>query len=87
MVLSSKMERTQNYALRLIFHKPPRMSSADLQAEALGWTPLKRRRMLAVLDPSVLEERSSKLPHQLKYELFQHQRSHKIFNRPNTNFY
>ena len=42
-VLSNKIERIQNYALRIIFQKPPRRSSAELR-EAAGWTTLKTRR-------------------------------------------
>ena len=38
----------QNYALRIIFQKPPRMSSAELR-EAAGWTTLKTRRHNAML--------------------------------------
>ena len=47
-VLSNKIERIQNYALRTIFPKPPRMSSAELR-EAAGWTTLKTRRHNAML--------------------------------------
>ena len=47
-VLSSKIERIQNYALRLIFYKPPRTSSVPLR-EILGWTSFKTRRHIALL--------------------------------------
>ena len=47
-VLSNKIERTQNYALRIIFQKRPRTSSAELR-EAAGWTTLKTRRHNAML--------------------------------------
>ena len=75
-VLSSKIERIQNYALRLIFHKPPRTS----RRETLGWTTLKTRRHIALLcqthrclrkkAPSYLT-----ISYKLISELFHHQRS------------
>ena len=76
-VLSNKIERIQNYALRIILQKPPHTSSEELR-EALGWTMLKTRRH-ALPGPLVLEERSSELPltqilHKLYPELFDNQR-------------
>ena len=41
--LSDRVERVQNYALRIILRKPPRTSSEALR-QTLCWTTLKRRR-------------------------------------------
>ena len=41
--LSDRVERVQNYALRIILRKPPRTSSEAL-CQTLSWTTLKRRR-------------------------------------------
>ena len=35
-VLSNKLESIQNYALRIIFQKPPRTSSANLEKQQVG---------------------------------------------------
>ena len=92
-MLSSKIERIQNYALRLIFHKPPHTSSADLR-EALGWTTLKRRHipMLCQVHRCLRKEAPSYLAckfltnSNLNYSTTRG--ANKIhLNRPNTNFY
>lgn len=63
-VLSSGIEWIQNYALRLILHKPSFMSSADLQeALRIDDSQDKETQCNAMLGLSVLEERSSQLPH------------------------
>ena len=88
-VLSSKVGRIQNYAHRPTFHKPPHTSSADL-LEILGWTTLRTRRHIAMSNPLVLEEESSKLSHmQISYKLKSETRgANKIhLNRPNTSFF
>ena len=41
--LTNRIERVQNYALRMIFQKPPRTSSAELQTK-LNMTTLEHRR-------------------------------------------
>ena len=41
--MSDRVERVQNYALRIILRKPPRTSSEALR-QTLCWTTLKRRR-------------------------------------------
>ncbi len=46
--LSDRIERVQNYGLRMILHQPPRTSSESLR-QALGWPSLKRRRHNAML--------------------------------------
>ena len=46
--LQQKVERIQNYGMRLILSKPPRTPSAELRT-ALGWTPLTERRRLSRL--------------------------------------
>ena len=40
--LSKRVERIQNYALRVILHKPP-LTSSELLRQTLGWTTLKTR--------------------------------------------
>ena len=47
-VLSDRIERVQNYAMRMIFRQPPRTNSESLR-QALGWSSLKRRRHYAML--------------------------------------
>jgi len=46
--LSDRIERVQNFAMRMILRKPPRTSS-NLLRETLGWTSLKNRRHVAML--------------------------------------
>ena len=49
--LSDKIERVQNYALRLILKKPPLTSSEPLRAMiGFGWTTLKCRRHRLLLN-------------------------------------
>ena len=45
---SDRIERVQNYAMRMILRKPPRTSSDSLR-QVLGWTTLKARRHNAML--------------------------------------
>ena len=47
-VTSDRIERIQNYAMRVILRQPPRTSSEQLR-QALGWTTLRRRRQNAML--------------------------------------
>ena len=47
-VTSDRIERIQNYAVRVILRQPPRTSSEQLR-QALGWTTLRRRRQNAML--------------------------------------
>ena len=46
--LSDRIQRVQNYAMRIILRKPPRTSSEVLR-QSLGWTSLKTRRQIAIL--------------------------------------
>ena len=46
--LNNKIERIQNYALRVILRKPPLTSSSDLR-QTLGWMTLKSRRKNTML--------------------------------------
>ena len=46
MELGKKLERVQNYGMRLILSKPPRMHSEEWQEE-LGWRTLVKRRSIA----------------------------------------
>ena len=46
--LSDKLERVQNYAMRIILKKPPRTSSEPLR-KTLGWSTLKKRRHINML--------------------------------------
>jgi hypothetical protein len=46
--ISDKVERVQNYAMRVILQRPPRSSSEALR-NVLGWTTLHRRREFAML--------------------------------------
>ena len=93
-VLSSKIERIQNYALRLIFHKPPRTSNVPLR-EILGWTTLKTRRYIALLcqvHRCLRKEAPSYLTCKFltnSYLNYSTTRGAKKIplNRPNTNFY
>ena len=45
---SDRIERVQNYAMRIILRKPPRTNSDSLR-QALSWTTLKARRHNAML--------------------------------------
>ena len=47
-VLSKRIERVQNYALRMILQKPPLTSSESLR-QTLGWSTLELRRQSALL--------------------------------------
>ena len=46
--LGKRIERVQNYALRLILQKPP-LTSSDLLRQTLGWTTLDARRQNVLL--------------------------------------
>ena len=46
--MRSKLEKVQNYAMRLITSSPPRTSSADLRSK-LKWTTLQNRRAMQLL--------------------------------------
>ena len=46
--LSDRLERVQNYAMRMILKKPPRTCSEELR-QSLGWKSLKTRRHNAML--------------------------------------
>ena len=46
MELGKKLERVQNYGMRVILSKPPRMHREELQTE-LGWRTLAKRRSIA----------------------------------------
>ena len=46
--LSTKIERLQNYAMRIILDEPPRTPSAALR-DRLGWTSLRRRCLYSLL--------------------------------------
>ena len=46
--LSQKLERVQNYAMRVILDKPPLTPSEPLRQE-LGWSTLQRRREIKML--------------------------------------
>ena len=93
-VLSNKIERIQNYALRIIFQKPPRRSSAELR-EAAGWTTLKTRRHNAMFckvhrclrsqGPSYLT-RKFHTNSNLNYATIRGANKIHLL-RPNTNFY
>ena len=94
-VLSSKIERIQNYALRFIFHRPPCTSSAPLR-EIIGWTTLKTRRRHIALLCQVHRCLRKEAPNCLtckfltnSYLNYSTTRGAKKIhlNRPNTNFY
>ena len=46
--ISQRIERIQNYGMRIILNKPPRTSSSTLR-EQLGWTTLHKRRHMFML--------------------------------------
>ena len=47
-ILGKRIERVQNYALRLILRKPP-LTSSELLRRTLGWTTLEVRRRNALV--------------------------------------